>query len=67
MRLWQKDYFRISNNKKEIQFLYLQNKNCFLGKRKGEQFLHYWITKGWVVNNGTDKKADYAVKKYPVD
>ena len=38
-----------------------------LGKRKGEQFLRYWETNGWVVNNGTDKKSDYAVKKYPVD
>ncbi len=38
-----------------------------LGKRKGEQFLRYWITNGWVINNGTEKKSDYAVKKYPVD
>lgn len=36
-----------------------------IGKKKADQFIRYWITRGWIINSGTDSKANYAIKRIP--
>lgn len=36
-----------------------------VGARIAEQFIEYWVEKGWVFNDGNSGKANYVVKVYP--
>ena len=37
-----------------------------IGKKKADQFIRYWITQEWIMNKGTESKANYAINKIPV-